>query len=153
MSRRDTLAKSVRINRRAHPLALWALIGLLVVLGIRGILGGLQFLLDPSGSIVGLSTTELAGSPFADFLVPGVVLLVVLGIGPLVVAGGLLAERRWAWAGAVCVAVALAVWVLVEGWVVGFGRRLQYPNLLQSAVMLGVAIVPSVREQCNAVPE
>jgi hypothetical protein len=147
MATLETLTSVVRTDWRGRPRSLWALVGLLVVLGVRGTLGGLQFVIDPSGDIVGLSTDALAGSPFADYLLPGLVLLFVLGLVPLLVAGGLLGGRRWAWTGAVGVAVTLAIWVLVEGWVVGFGKRLQYPNLVQSVVMFGLAMAPSVRNE------
>jgi hypothetical protein len=146
------VSKTVRSRARRlrdveHPLSVWVLIGLLCLLGVRGVLGGVQFLLVPSGELVGLSTADLNGSLFPNYRVPGLVLLTVLGVAPLVVARGLFRSERWAWFGALGVAAALAVWVLVEGVVVGFGRRLQYPNLLQAVLVVVVAVAPSVRSQ------
>lgn len=132
-------------DTRNRPLAFWALLALLGLLGVSGLAGGAQFILDPAGGIVGISTAELAGSPFADYLVPGIVLFVVLGVGPLVVCYGLLRTRRWAWPAAIAVGLALAVWVLVEGLVIGFGERLQIPHFLQAVAIVVLAAVPSVR--------
>lgn len=65
---------------------------------------GAQFLVGPSGGVVGLSTAILAGSPFADLLVSGAMLLVVPGVAWLVLSassaagGGRRPEpsaRRW----------------------------------------------------------
>jgi hypothetical protein len=115
---------------------------MLLVLGVRAVLGGGALVFDPSGGAVGLSTTALAGSPFGDFLVPGLVLFTVVGGGSLAVALALFAGRPWAPVGAVLVGIALVVWVLVEGVVVGFGDRLQYPNLALGIVLvaLGTAV-------------
>jgi hypothetical protein len=134
-----------------RPLALWLLIALLTVLGVRGLLGGGQFLLAPSGSIIGVPTAVLAPTPVDDFLLPGVFLFVTLGILPLVVAAGLYDGRSWARGGAVGVALLLGVWAIVEGFVLGFGERLQYVNLVQSVAMLVLAVSPSVRESYAAV--
>lgn len=111
----------------------------------QGVLGGGQFLLAPSGDVVGLSTAELAGSPFRDSLIPGLVLCWLLGVVPLVVAPGVYRGRPWAWVGTVLVAVVPVVRVAVEGFVIGFGERLQYPNLLGAVGMLLVANARSVR--------
>lgn len=109
------------------------------------------------GRLVGLSTDVLAGSPFETFLVPGLVLFLVLGVGSTLVAAGLLwtavsgdtrsdghsvksdrAARPVR--GSVVVSLALIAWVFVEGAVIGFGDRLQIPNLLQGVATLVVAV-------------
>lgn len=105
-------------------------LGLDGFLSVRVLLGGAQFLLVPSGELIGVSTALLAGTPFRDFLLPGLFLFAVLGVGPLVVAYGPAQNRRWAWSGSVAVSLVLAAWVIAEGVLLGFGRRLQYPNLL-----------------------
>lgn len=137
-------------GRRGRPLALWVLLGLHGFLGVRGVLGGGQFILDPSGDIIGLSTALLAGTPFRDFLLPGLVLFVALGAAPLAVAYGLLRDRRLAWTASVAVSLFLVAWVVAEGVFVGFGRRLQYPNLVQGVVMLLLTLTPSVRRRYGA---
>lgn len=130
---------------RGRPVAVWALLGLLAVLGVRAIAGGAALVLVPSGDVVGASTTALAASPFLDFRVPGLALLFGVGLPAALVAVGVYRRRRWAWYGSVAVALALATYVLVEGLVLGFGRRLQYPNLAQAAAMVLLAALPSVR--------
>ena len=135
----------ISTQHQDRPLALWALIATIGVLGVSGLAGGGQFILAPSGRLIGISPTLLAGSPFDSYLVPGVILFSILGVFPLVVVYGLFRRKRWAWPAAIAVGVALVVWVLVEGVVIGFGKRLQYPHLVQGVVIVSLAVLPSVR--------
>ena len=130
---------------RGRPLPVWLLLAGLITLGGRAVLGGSLLVLDPSGGALGLDTAALAGSPFTDFLVPGVVLTVAIGVLPLVVAVGLFRGRPWSRPGSLLVAVLLVIWVVVEALDVGVGERLQYPNLLWALALAALALAPSVR--------
>jgi len=143
----DTWSPLTLPDWRGRPFLYWLLLALLFSLGVRGVFGGGQFLIAPSGNLVGASTAELSGTPFRDFLIPGLVLSSVLGVVPLVVTAGAYRRKQWAWVGSILVALALVCWVVVEGAVIGFGERLQYPNLLQAVGMLLIAGAPSVRAQ------
>lgn len=131
---------------RGRPAVLWLLMGLLGYLGIRALLGGGQFIVAPSGAIVGLSPAVLSGTPFRDFLLPGLFLFVGLGVFPLVVLYGVYRSYQWAPAGALVVGVVLGVWAVVEGFVLGFGERLQYVNLVQAIVIVVLAGSRAVRD-------
>jgi hypothetical protein len=115
------------------------------VLGVSGVVGGRQFMLVPSGNIIGLSTTLLHGSPFESFLLPGIILFTVLGVYPLVVLYGLYHGTPWAWPATLSVGVALITWVLIEGAIIGFGKRFQYPHLVQGTAIVVFSLLPSVR--------
>jgi hypothetical protein len=143
-----SVVTTVVSKRRDRPPQCWLLLGLLVFLGVRGVLGGGQFVLVPSGELIGLSTELLAPTPLDDFFLPGVVLLIGLGAVPLAAAYGLSRGDAWAWPVVVAVGVGLLVWVFVES-VVGFGERLQVLNAVQALVMLLLAAHPSVRGHCN----
>lgn len=134
---------------RSRPFGAVALALLVAFQALSGLFGGGALVADPSGGLLLMPIDVLEGSPFADFLVPGLVLLVVLGIAPAVVAVALWTrprwraargiERRfrehWAWVGAGATGVALLVWLAVEAWIVGVT-----PLLVVFAVV-GVAIV------------
>ena len=132
-----------------RPVALRLLMACLLFLGISAIGGGGQFLLDPTGDTIGMPVDVLAGSPFADFLLPGMILFTVLGLGPLIVLYGLYTERGWAWPAAIVVGIALIVWIAVQGLIVGFGHWLQWLYLSLGFVLILLASLPSVR---RAVP-
>jgi hypothetical protein len=67
------------------PLGRWATtaIGLEILLGVGAIGVGIALMAGPHGEILPLPVSALAGSPFADYFVPGAILLTILGVGPL----------------------------------------------------------------------
>lgn len=69
----------------------------LLLLGVGGIYGGVVFLADPSGELMGMPVRYLDGLPIHDYLLPGLWLLVVMGIGPLVILYGLWVRPAWRW--------------------------------------------------------
>lgn len=134
---------------RGRPRAVWVLLGLHVFLGVRALVGGSALILVPSGELVGLSVAVLGGTPFQDFLLPGLFLFVVLGVGSLLVAAGVYTSQPWAWVASAGIGVVLVCWVVVEASVVGIGARLQYLNVVQGLVMILVANSKTVRRDGN----
>ena len=101
-------------DRPRRPAAVWILMILLLIQGLGGLAGGLSLTIRPGGSVMHMSVSLLDGSPFADFLIPGLILLLVLGVLPLVALAGLWLRRRWAWYAAFVVGCGLMIWILVE---------------------------------------
>lgn len=75
---------------------------------------------DRSGGWLRLPIAWLEDAPFADYLVPGVVLFFVLGVWPLAVAWGLWKRRLWAGYGSLFVGAALGIWIVVEIQMIGY---------------------------------
>lgn len=122
-----------------RPRAAGTIVAVLVLQGTAALVGGAAFLVDPSGGIIGIGTGELAQSPFDTFFVPGLILFVVLGVLPLIVAWGLWqGRRRWAWYGSLFDGVALSVWIVVEAMMMGLTLR---PPLQPIVGALGLLIV------------
>ncbi len=113
-----TSAGAAENTPRRHGLV-WLLLGFLVLQGIGGIFGGVAFVLAPDGDLLRIPTSYLEGTPFSDFLIPGLLLLTVLGVFPLVVAVGLWRRRPWAWFGAFAVGCGLVIFELVEYAMIG----------------------------------
>lgn len=59
---------------------------LLIINGVSGLAGGYGLTADPSGNRVKMPLELLAGSPFNNFLIPGLVLFTFIGVSSLVVA-------------------------------------------------------------------
>ena len=66
---------------------------LLLLVAVNALAAGYLFIVDPSGSRLGITISWLKHSPFQDFLIPGMVLFMVNGVFNLVAA--LFATFKW----------------------------------------------------------
>lgn len=58
--------------------------GLQVFIGLGGVSGGFGLVTEPSGANLGFHVDLLSKSPFSDYLIPGLILLIIIGLGSLV---------------------------------------------------------------------
>lgn len=134
---------------------------LLAFLGLSAIGGGGALIISPSGKLLGgLPLSILKNSPFADFLIPGIILFVVLGLVPTLLIFALrkktssaLAEHfnffkdmHWAWSFSIYVAFALIIWIQVETMYIQGVGWLQTFYMLLSIPLIFVALLPRVRD-------
>ena len=124
-------------NQPLRPVAKSALM-LEVLLSIGALGGGLVLMIAPRDEIMPLPLSALAGSPFDTYLVPGLILFGVLGLGPLVAARLVWLRHPLAPAAAFVVGAALITWVGVEVAIIGYSNE---PPLQAIYGILGVAIV------------
>jgi uncharacterized BrkB/YihY/UPF0761 family membrane protein len=129
--------------------SLYLLIGLILFQGISGLFGGFALIIDQTGELLQMPLSMLEGSPFDTFLIPGIILLTVLGIFPMMVFYGLWKRSNWAWMGALTVSVALIIWIGVEIWMVGYHSEppLQLVYGLLGVILLILTFIPSVRHK------
>ena len=85
--------RATQIPRPEMRPAGWVSVVCLGLLGLGALAGGIALVVRPDGSVMGFDVAILAGSPFPDFLVPGLILGGLFGIGSLAVAG--IGLRRW----------------------------------------------------------
>jgi menaquinone-dependent protoporphyrinogen oxidase len=102
--------------------------------GITAIAGGLALVVSPDGALVHMPTSTLSHSPFSTFLMPGLLLLLAVGITN-VIAGWLIVRDRlhanaWAFAGGAA----------LLGWIVTQIVMLRSINALQ-LVYFAIAVV------------
>lgn len=133
---------------------------LLGFLGLSSIGGGAALIISPSGKLLGgLPLSILQHSPFTDFLIPGIILFVVLGLFPTLIIFALrkkiaspfaehfnlFKDMLWAWSFTIYVAFALIIWIQVETIYVQAVGWLQTFYMLYAIPMIVVALLPSVR--------
>lgn len=116
-------------------------VGGLVLLGIGALAGGLALMAQPDGSVMQFSTSLLAGSPFRDFLVPGLILGVLFGIGSFVVAAMGVRRSRLAPFLAFAIGCAQMIWIAVELAIIGEFSFL-HPVCFAIGLVIAVASVP-----------
>lgn len=94
-------------------------------IGLSAVIGGALLMLEPSGRLLNLPLELLAPSPFADYLIPGVILFTIIGLDSLV--GGVASWLCWRYAGelALVLGTTLMVWILVQVHFVGYANWLQ----------------------------
>lgn len=101
-------------TRIARPRYAWVAVALELFTAVGAIPVGLSLVQDPTGAGVGLPAVWIQGSPFQTYLVPGLYLLLVNGIGMLVLAALSVAGRPAApWLTGV-LGAGLVVWILVQ---------------------------------------
>ncbi len=133
----------------------------LVFLGLSAIGGGGALIISPSGKLLGgLPISILKNSPFNDFLIPGFILFLVLGISPVLIVLALIkkpisivAERfnlfsdmHWAWTFSIYIAFALIIWIQVETIFIQGVGWLQTFYMLYAIPMIIVGLLPQTRK-------
>jgi hypothetical protein len=122
-----------------RPRTLWALMVLTAVQIIGATAGGVGLVQDPINNI-GMSLSLLDGTPFKDYLIPGLILLIVVGLFPIVPLVGLVMRRRWGWWLELAAGCGLTIWIITEvallGYLPGAGIGLQI-----AMGLLGVFVV------------
>ena len=149
----------------SRPFAVWVLIVLQVLLGLGALAGGGVFILAPDGHLMQMPLSNLKDSPFSDFLLPGVLLLVFVGIYPIVVAYSLwrrpawrwpdmlnpFKRIHWSWAGSLAAGVIVIIWITVQIQFIPMGY-LHILYLGWGVLLLLVTLLADVRTYCTLEP-
>jgi hypothetical protein len=149
---------------KRRPAAVKVLIALLGFLGLEGLAGGVGLAADPSGGVFGYPVSWLERTPFNDFLIPGLLLGLLLGVAPLVAGYGLLRRpvwrwtdvwngwtgRHWAWTSSIIVGCGLVAWIIVQVLVVpdhgAAATGVQVYAAMQGVAIVFLAALRSVRD-------
>ena len=97
-----------------RPAYAWLALVLEVFTALPALIVGWQLVTDTSGASVGFPQGWIEATVFGSYLVPGLYLLLVNGVGMLVLAG-LTAARHWIapW-GTVVLGAGLVIWIAVQ---------------------------------------
>ncbi len=133
----------------------------LIFLAISALGGGFTLIISPSGKLIGgLPLSILDRSPFNDFLIPGILLFIILGLVPAMVVLALIkrpnnklaeqynffSDMHWSWSFSIYTAFALIIWIQVETiYIQGVGWLQTFYMFLAIAILF-VALLPAVRE-------
>jgi hypothetical protein len=150
----------MQTQHHSRPVSLIFLIGCLLFLTMGGWVGGLSFILDPTGSSLGMGTEAIKGLPVTDFFWPGIFLLAMFGVIPLLILYALLVRpeagkleafsryfhEHWSWFSALALSVILISWMVFEISIMGLIAPIQWVLSGFSLILFVVVNLPSIRK-------
>jgi len=145
------------MNKR-RPWPLYILLALLLFQGIGALAGGVALIIKPDGSLLQMPLSILQGSPFPNYLIPGLVLLLILGVFPVFTFSILLARPDWkflqrlniynnryiGWTFSLFIGLGLIIWMDVEVAVIGYGSIVQAIYAAIGLLILIFTLMPGV---------
>lgn len=102
------------IRRPEMHLAGRIAVAFLVLLGVGALAGGTALAMKLDGSVMQFDVKLLAGSPFSDYMVPGIILGGLFGVGSFVVAALGIRRVRIAPFLAFAIGSAQMIWIVIE---------------------------------------
>jgi hypothetical protein len=153
-------------SENKRPLTLWLAFGLACFEVLSAAPYGPALSIDPTGGLVNMHVKMLAGSPFKDFRIPGLILLAVLGLGALLLATALYRlpawswatslnpckSRHWVWAATIAYGYALMIWIATEVIMIGFDSWLQPFHFGIGMAFAILSSMPTMRRYLNRNP-
>lgn len=98
---------------------------LLLFVGIGAIAAGVGFIQKPDGKSLGMTVDLLENSPFTDFLIPGIVLFTVNGLGSLFGAYLCFKHKKMAGAFTSILGIVMIIWISAQAYWIGLQSWLQ----------------------------
>ena len=109
--------------------------------GVAAVVGGTLLAAAPDGRLLGAATSVLTGTPFADYLVPGIMLAVFVGAGGVSAAVLTLRRTPYARRYAALYAAGVIVFEAVEYALIGWNPQQAIIAALGLAILL-LAVTP-----------
>jgi hypothetical protein len=136
------------------------LIFLIGFLAIGAFFGGLAFIIKPDGSIYQMPVDLLANSPFKNFFIPGIILLTIFGVFPLIVIYllikkpeskflnklNLINDYHYSWTFAIYIGIALIIWINVQTLIFNTVDVLHTIYSSLGILIICIAILPQTRK-------
>jgi len=135
------------------------LIALLGFLSIGAFYGSIGFMIKPDGSLFNMNTNMLNGSVFNDFLLPGLILLILFGITPVLIIIGLIkkpdikwlnylnliSDYHFAWTFSVYIGFALIIWINIQTLILNAVELIHTIYSSLGILIICVSLLPTVR--------
>ena len=140
------------------PKLLLLLIFLMFFQAISGLAGGFGLTFSPNGKSIQIPLSMLENTPFNNFLIPGLFLLIFLGVFPTLLGYMMLKEPNWDWANkfnvykkyhylwtySLYLGLMLILWINIQMYMVGGGNILQFIYGMLGTLIIIIALSPQV---------
>ena len=111
---------------------------LLMLIGLGAVITGLAFVFKPEGTGLGMTVDLLKDSPFEDFFIPGLTLLVFNGILSLIVAYMVLVKNRFSGKATGVLGMVMLIWIAAQVYWIGWESWLQPLFLVIGLIEMGL---------------
>lgn len=119
--------------------------------GLSGVAGGVGLIADPTAAALGMELEWLQGTPFSNYLIPGIVLLVFNGLGNLTAAFLSVFRNPYRSHIALFFGLLMMIWIISQVAWIGYKSFLQplyfSTGLLQT--ILGVSLLKQDKLKLN----
>lgn len=130
-------------------------------LAIGAIGGGGILIISPNGDMAQLPVSLLDGSPFQSYLIPGILLFVVFGIIPIIIALGLMKrwewqlaqtlnifkQQYWAWTFSLYIGFALIIWITIQVAIIKDLSILHFIYIFYGLLIQLITLLPYVQSK------
>lgn len=113
MLRKNAALRSIKMEGIVMKKIRTALMILQSFVGIGAIAGGLAAIVNPNNPM-GITLDTLVNSPFSNFLIPGIILFAIIGIGSIASAIALALDFRFQGFVSSVFSWALVIWIVVQ---------------------------------------
>ena len=146
-------------SKNGRAISTYILMFLLLFQAVSAIPSGLLMVFDPSGKTLGVPIEMLQESPFNNFLIPALFLLIILGIFPAIIVfalikktKSLLAEKinlhknyHWSWTFSYYVGLLLVLWINMQQFFIKSYSVLHFVYSMLGVVIIFIAHLPATR--------
>jgi hypothetical protein len=141
------------------PFEVYLLVFLVFFQAVGAIYGGLTLVIDPTGGLLQMPLTSLEGAPFKNYLVPGLILLIFLGLLPSFLLYPLIfkpewkranffniyKEQHWSLTYSLYLGIILIIWIDVQIMMLGYGALIQSFYAFLGVVITIVSLLPVIK--------
>lgn len=141
----------------------WLLIVLQAFLGIGAVAGGSFLVIDPSGGMMGMPSDMMKVTLFPDYLIPGIILLLALGVFPLIIMMALInkwdwklgeklnafKQLHWSWTFSLYIGFMLIIWITVQAYILEVMAIIHVIYIALGLAIQVVTLLPSVSSYYN----
>ncbi len=119
------------------------------LVSLGALIAGVLMMIDPSGAVFQFPPDTLRNTPFGNFVVPGIILFTINGIGQLI--AGILTIKRHRFSplvGAIF-GFGLMIWIFVQVNMIGGGYTVQYVYFFIGVVETALAFLLQKQQRLN----
>jgi hypothetical protein len=147
------------MKSKVKSIEVYILILLVSIEAAAALFGGYSLIKDPSGEQIKLPLSLLNGTIFGNYLIPGIILFLVLGVVPLSLIYPLYFKPRlkffnklniytryhWAWTYTLYFSIVHIIWINLQMMILGTGSIMQGATGMFGILILIVTLLPQVK--------